>query len=37
MISLTIFNAVRSVSTPARPTQPANDKGRDVLPTRKSA
>ncbi len=37
MISLTIFNAVRSASSPARPAQPANDKDRDVQPDRKRA
>ena len=37
MISLTIFSAVRSAPAPARSAPPANDKGRDILPTRKSA
>ena len=37
MISLSIFNVVRSVpARPVGPARPANDKGRD-LPTRKSA
>ena len=38
MISLTIFKFVRSVpAKPVRPAQPANDKGRDVSSTRRSA
>jgi hypothetical protein len=35
MISLTIFNVVRSASPPIRPARPANDK--DVPASRKSA
>jgi hypothetical protein len=38
MISLSIFNAVRSVTAPARPAQPANDKDRGpIAAERKSA